>query len=91
MLHYLLYKALSDERSRNAVAAARRHEVIAAAAHDSRDTTGWASRLKDVTRRTVALLSGPRGARAGSTVTSPRVGGSRMTSASGAGPIGCAA
>jgi hypothetical protein len=90
MLHYLLYKALSDERTRNAVAAARRHELIAAATHDSRDSTGWASRLKDVTNRMAALLSGTRGARAGSTVTSTRGGGSTMPSASGAGPIGCA-
>jgi len=90
MLHYMLYKALADERTRDAVAAARRHALIAAAIRDSRDATERASRLKDVAARMMALLNGPRGARARSTVTSAR-GGSSLTSASGAGPIGCSA
>jgi hypothetical protein len=89
MLHYMLYKALSDERTRNAVAAARRHQLTAATIHDSRHATERASRLQGVTVRMVALLNGLRGARARSTVTSAR-GGSNLTSASGAGPIGCA-
>lgn len=81
MLHYMLYKALSDERTRGAAAAARHHQMIAAAIHDSRDATERPSRLNDVTARMVTLLNGLRGARARSTVTS----------ASGAGPIGCSA
>jgi hypothetical protein len=89
MLHYMLYKALSDERTRDAVAAARRHQLIDAAIHDSRHATERASRLHDVTARMVALLNGLRRAGARSTVTSAR-GGSTITSASGAGPIGCA-
>jgi hypothetical protein len=90
MLHYMLYKALSDERTRDAVAAARRHQLIDAAIHDSRHATERASRLQGVTARMVALLNGLRHAGARSTVTSAR-GGSTTTSASGAGPIGCAA
>ena len=81
MLHYMLYKALSDERTREVVAAAGRHQMTAAAIHDSRDAAERPSPLKDVTARMVALFNGLRGARARSTVTS----------ASGAGPIGCSA
>jgi hypothetical protein len=90
MLHYMLYKALSDERTRNAVAAARRHQLIEAAIHDSRHATERASRLKDVTARMLAPLNGLRRARGRSTGTSGR-GGSTLTSTSGAGPVGCSA
>lgn len=87
MLHYMLYKALADERTRDRVAAARRYQLTAPAVDDSRDATERASRLRHVTARMVALLNGVRGAR--SAVTSSH-GGSTLTSASGAGPIGCA-
>jgi hypothetical protein len=89
MLHYMLYKALADERTRDSVAAARRYQLTAPAVDDSRDATERASRLKQVTARMVALLNGVRGARARSAMTSSH-GGSTLTSASGAGPIGCA-
>ena len=81
MLHYMLYKALSDERTRDAVAAARRQELTVAAVRDSRRTTERASRLQGVTARMMALLNGLRGARASSTVTSER-GSSKLSSAS---------
>ena len=88
MLHYMLYKALADERTRDRVAAAMRYQLTAPAVDDSRDATERASRLKHVTARMLALLNGVR-ARARSAVTSSH-GGSTLTSASGAGPIGCA-
>jgi len=89
MLPYQMYQALSEERSRELVAAAKRHELVAAARHDSRDATESSSRLKGLTARIAGVLNGSRGAR--STVTSARGGGSTMTSASCAGPIGCSA
>ena len=81
MLHYLLYKALADERTRDRVAVARRHQLVADAIHDSRDAKSAGARLRDVAARMVALLSGRRGARPDATVTSPL---------GAAGPIGCA-
>lgn len=98
MLPYQIYQALSEERTRELVATAKRHqlvagakrhELVAAATYDSRDAAESSSRLKGLTTRIVGLLDGSRGARARSTVTSARGGGSTMTSGSGAGPIGC--
>jgi hypothetical protein len=89
MLHYMLYKALSDERTRDAVAAARRHQLTDAAVRDSRRTTDRASRLGEEAARMVALLNGLRGARARSTETSAR-GRSTLTSAPGP-CLGCEA
>jgi hypothetical protein len=74
MLHYLLYKALADERTRDLVAVARRHQLVAEAIHDSRDTKSPAARLRDVAARMVFLLNGRRGARPHATVT-PTLGG----------------
>ena len=81
MLPYQIYKALTDERTREVVAAAERHRLLAEARYNSTDTIEPSSRFKDVTARTVALLQVRRGAGAGSTVTST----------SGAGPMGCSA
>lgn len=80
MLPYQIYKALTDQRTREVVAAAERHRLLAEARYSSTDTIEPSSRFKDVTARTVALLQVRRGA-AGSTVTST----------SGAGPMGCSA
>jgi hypothetical protein len=81
MLHYLLYKALAEERTRNLVAVARRHQLVAEAIHESREAKSPVARLRDVTARMVALLNGRRGARPDANVTSSR---------GAAGPIGCA-
>ncbi len=80
MLHYLLYKALLDERTRDLVAVSRRHQMVAEASHSSGQGNEWAPRLKAVTTR-VLRFNGRRGARAGSTATP----------VSGAGPMGCSA
>lgn len=90
MLPYLFYRALADEHTRDLVAAARRHELIAATTHGSRHTTERASRLKDMASRMVFLLNGIRRSGAPSTVTSSRAG-STLTSTSLAGPVGCSA
>jgi hypothetical protein len=100
MLPYQIYQALSEERTRELVAAAKRrelvaaakrHDQVAAARYDSRDATASSSRLNGLTARIMSLLNASRGARARSTVTSARGGGSTMTSGSAAGPIGCSA
>ena len=90
MLHYLLYKALADERTRDLVAVARRRQLVAEIIHDSRDARSRSGRLRGFTVRMVALLNGRRGARPRWTTTSTLGGGSRPTPASNAGPIGCA-
>ena len=87
MLHYLLYKALADDRSRDLIAVARRRQLVAEAIHDSRETRSRAARLRAFTVRMVALL---KGARPHATATASRGGGSTTTSAPGAFPIGCA-
>jgi hypothetical protein len=81
MLHYLLYRALAQERTRDLVAGARRHQLVAGAIHDSRAAKSPSTRLRDVSARMVALLNGRRGARPDTTVTS---------SLGAAGPMGCA-
>ena len=81
MLHYLLYKALLDERTRDLVAESRCHQLVAEAIHDSGQGNEWAPRLKTVTASLVLRFNGRRGARAGSTATS----------VSGVGPMGCSA
>jgi hypothetical protein len=88
MLHYLLDKALADEHTRDLLAVARRHQLVAEATHRYRVAKSPAACLRDVAARMVALLNGPRRTR--STMTSTRGGSSTLTSASGAGPIGCA-
>ena len=90
MLHYLLYKALADERARDLVAVARRRQLVAEAIRDSKDGRSRAARLRRLTVRMLALLNGRRGARPGGTAASAPGGGSRPISASNAGPIGCA-
>lgn len=81
MLHYLLYKALLDERTRDLVAVSRRHQLVAEAIHNSGQGNEWAPRLKAVTARMVPRFNDRRGAHTGSTVTT----------VSGAGPMGCSA
>lgn len=84
MLHYQLSMALTDLRIRDLVADARRDELIAEAKRRQRDRGESSSRLNAVSEqiaRTVSLLNGRHGARAGSTVTS----------LSDAGPMGCSA
>jgi len=86
MLHYLLYKALADERTRDLVAMARRRQMVAEAIHDSGDARTQAARLRDVAAGVVALLRVRRGAKA----ASPRGGGVTLAPASDACPMGCA-
>ena len=90
MMHYQMYKALSDQHTQEVVAAARRRERIGAVRHDSTDATAT-PHLKDLGAALVDLLHIRRGA---STRTAParsRGAGSAMTSPSGAGPMGCSA
>jgi len=88
MLHYLMYKTLADERTRDLVAVARRRQLVAEAIHDSRDAKPAVVRLREISARMVALLNGRRGPR--TTVTSTSRGGSMLSPASDACPIGCA-
>jgi hypothetical protein len=81
MFPYQIYKALSDEHIRDLTAEARRYELASAAIRARRDLTEPSSRLKGAAARMRALLHVRHGARARST----------MTSASGAGPMGCSA
>ena len=90
MLHYLLYKALADERARDLVAVARRRQLVAEAIRDSKDGRSRAAHVRAFTVRMVALLNGRRGACPDGTASSTVGGGSRPISASNAGPIGCA-
>ena len=85
MLHYLLYKTLADERTRDLVAVARRRQMVAEAIHDSRDARSPAARLRDVAARMVALLKVRLARR-----RLPARGGVTLPSASDACPIGCA-
>lgn len=91
MLPYQIYQALTDERTRDLVAAARRHEMLVADRYDSTDATESSSRLMDLIAQMVALFHIRRGVHPRSTVTSARASGSTMTSTSAAGPIGCSA
>ena len=90
MLHYLMYRTLADGRMRDLVAVARRRQLVAEAIHDSRDAKRSVMRLREITAQMVALLNGRRGARATVTLTSTSRGGSMLSPASDACPIGCA-
>lgn len=81
MFPYQIYKALSDERIRDLMAEARQYEMASAARRARRELTPPSSRLKAVEARMQVLFHVRPAARAGSTTTS----------ASGAGPMGCAA
>ena len=84
MFPYQLSRVLADERMHDMVAAAERRERMAAARHQHRDLAEPLPRLRAVAAqisRMMALLGGRRGVRASSTATS----------ATSAGPMGCAA
>ena len=91
MLHYEMSRALADQHIHDLVTAAERHALLAAATHDSTDATESSTRIKDVITQMMAPFHARRGDSARSTVTSACAGGPTMTSASGAGPIGCSA
>jgi len=91
MYPYQLSKVLADQRIHDMVAAGERHRLVAAAQRPHRGLTQSPSRLKDVISQMVTLLHVRASARAHSSVTSTRAGGTTMTSASGAGPVGCSA
>lgn len=91
MLHYLMHKALAEERTRDLVAVAKRHQLVAAAIADSRSANESASRLAVVAERMVALFNGRRGVRARSNVASVHGSGSSGALGSAAGPMGCSA
>jgi hypothetical protein len=80
MLPYQIYQALTDERVRELLAEARRHELVTAARHTPADLSKSSSRLKNAAGRILALLR-IRDAHARSATTS----------ATGAGPMGCVA
>jgi hypothetical protein len=87
MFPYQIYQALADVRTREGVAAARRRALVAeaiagAASRQSGPATeSWrrSMRLKGLTARMVALVTGRRVARSTTTTTST------------AGPMGCVA
>ena len=80
MVPYQIYQALTDQRTHELVATARRHELLVPARHDSTDATEPSSPLRHATAQLAALLHVRGGARVRPAVTlSP-----------GAGPIGCA-
>jgi hypothetical protein len=79
MFPYQIYQALTDQRRRDLMAEARRHEVIAQARNASRDLAEPSSRLRDAAGHLLALLHVREGVTDGSTRTA------------GAGPMGCAA
>jgi hypothetical protein len=81
MFPYQIYQALSEQRIRDLMAEARRHELTVAARNVPRNPIRPSSRLKGVAARLVALLHLRGGAPARSTMTTP----------SGAGPMGCVA
>jgi hypothetical protein len=80
MVPYQIYQALTDQRTHELVAAAKRHELLVAARHDSTDATEPTWPLKHATAQLAALLHVPGGAGARCAVTL----------APGGGPIGCA-
>jgi hypothetical protein len=87
MFPYQIYQALADERAREGVAAAQRRGLVAeaiagAASRESGPASeSWRSwRLKGLTARMVALVTGRRVARSSTTTTT-----------STAGPMGCVA
>jgi hypothetical protein len=80
MLPYQIYQALSDQRARELIAEARRHDLMTAARHAPADRGASSSRLKSAARRFLALL------RVRDAHTGPAT-----TRAAGAGPMGCLA
>jgi hypothetical protein len=80
MLPYQIYQALSDERVRELLAEARRHDLMTEARHAPTDLRASSSRLRNATGHLLALLR-VRDARARTATTS----------ATGAGPMGCVA
>jgi hypothetical protein len=91
MYPYQLSKVLADQRIRDRVAAAERHRLVAAAGHRATDTTGLSPRYQQVTRWVLARFHARGGASVRATTTSAHGGAATVTSASGAGPIGCSA
>ena len=92
MFPYQLSQVLADQRIRDRVVAAERHALVAEARHGSTDTTGSPTRLRVGITRLLAPFRArrsPAGVR--STVSSERASAPRLTSTSGAGPIGCSA
>lgn len=79
MVPYQMYQALTGQRTRELVAAAKRRQMLVAD-RDSMDTTGSTSPLKDLAAALASRLSVGRRGRARRTATPT----------SGAGPIGCA-
>ena len=61
MMPYQIYKALTDERTREVVAAAERPRLPAEGQYSSTDTDESAPTVKAVTARTVAPPPGRRG------------------------------
>ena len=81
MVPYQVYEVLSAQRNRELEARARRYEQRSSAQFALTGTTRPTSRFKGAVARIVGLVHVRSDARAGSTTTS----------ASGAGPMGCAA
>ena len=81
MLPYQIYQELTDQRTREVVAAAERHRLWAEARSNSTEATGSSWRLKDVTAWMAPLLHVRGQAKPRSTVAPT----------SGAGPVGCSA
>jgi hypothetical protein len=81
MFPYQIYQAMTDQRIRDLVAEARRHELVAEARNAHRDHAEASSRLKDTAARIRVLLH----------VTDHSRERSTMATTSGAGPMGCVA
>jgi hypothetical protein len=81
MFPYQIYQALSDQRTRDLIAEARHHELVAMASHARGDRTEPSFRLRRAAAQVWAGLHLRDSARVGPTVTP----------VSGAGPMGCSA
>jgi hypothetical protein len=81
MVPHQIYQALTDQRTHELEAAARRHERIATAQSAATDPSEASSRFKTAVAHVVALVHGRRGAHAKATATT----------GSGAGTMGCLA
>jgi hypothetical protein len=81
MFPYQIYQALADQRTREGIAAARRHELVTAALQGATPATRSPWRLKVLPARMAALVTGRRGAR--SAPKAPKA------TTSTAGPMGC--
>jgi hypothetical protein len=78
---YQIYQALTDQRLRDLMAEARRHELVTEARSAHRDQAEASSRLKDTAAHIRVLLH----------VTGSREESTMATRSSGAGPMGCVA